>query len=206
MHALPDGRIRVGDRTFSAQEFADVLRRDPNWDGKPLRLLSCDAGTSGLARDLAHELGVPVTAPRGLAWTDGNGRVFASDLGPDGRPGWPPNGGWDTHHPDGTHAPAGTDGFHPTRNGDDPGPAPDDAESRGRRRSGSDDFRQPPRGEPVASETPGTEANEAHPTARDRAEQDPAYRNRYYNSPNPDGVCNRRVKGCLLYTSDAADE
>ncbi|MER7016109.1 hypothetical protein ABT324_32175, partial [Saccharopolyspora sp. NPDC000359] len=131
VHALPDGRVRVGDRTFSPQEFADMLRRDPNWDGKPIRLLSCDAGTSGLARDLSRELGVPVTAPRGLAWTDGSGRVFASDMGPDGRPGWPPNGGWDTHHPDGTRTPASNDGFHPTRDGADPGQHPDDAEARG---------------------------------------------------------------------------
>ncbi|MFR9730238.1 hypothetical protein ACL03H_13495 [Saccharopolyspora sp. MS10] len=131
-HALPDGRVRIGDRTFSAGEFADVLRRDPNWDGGPVRLLSCDAGSSGLARELARELGVPVTAPRGLAWTDGSGRVFATDLGPDGRPGWPPNGGWDTHHPDGTDTPASADGFHPSRDGEDPGAAPEDAESRGR--------------------------------------------------------------------------
>ncbi|MCX2733974.1 YwqJ-related putative deaminase [Saccharopolyspora sp. NFXS83] len=131
VHALPDGRVRVGDHTFSAKEFADVLRRDPGYDGGPIRLLSCDAGTSGLARDLSRELGVPVTAPRGLAWTDGNGRVFASDMGPDGRPGWPPNGSWDTHHPDGTDTPTGNDGFHPSHDGEDPGPAPDDAAARG---------------------------------------------------------------------------
>ncbi|WP_145743585.1 DNA/RNA non-specific endonuclease [Saccharopolyspora dendranthemae] len=133
-HALPDGRVRIGDNTFSAKEFADMLRRDPNFDGtKPVRLLSCDAGTSGLARDLANELGTPVTAPTGLAWSDGNGRVFSSDMGPDGRPGWPPNGGWNTHHPDGTATPASNDGFHPTRDGKSPGEAPEDAEARGKR-------------------------------------------------------------------------
>lgn len=142
VHALPDGRVRIGDRTFSPQEFADMLRRDPNWDGKPIRLLSCDAGTSGLARDLSRELGVPVTAPRGLAWTDGSGRVFASDMGPDGRPGWPPNGGWDTHNPDGTRTPASNDGFHPTRDGEDPGQRPDEAEARGDEDAqGNDDAR-----------------------------------------------------------------
>ncbi|GAA4613546.1 hypothetical protein [Saccharopolyspora hordei] len=51
-------------------------------------------------------------------------------MGPDGRPGWPPNGGWDTHHPDGTQTPASNDGFHPTRDGEDPGQRPDDAEAR----------------------------------------------------------------------------
>ncbi|MFC7342248.1 hypothetical protein [Saccharopolyspora griseoalba] len=142
VHALPDGRVRIGDHTFSAKEFADVLRDDPDWDGKPIRLLSCDAGTSGLARDLANELGVPVTAPRGLAWTDGSGRVFASDMGPDGRPGWPPNGGWDTHDPDGTTTEASNDGFHPPRDGEDPGQAPDDAEARGQK--GEGDWRDRP--------------------------------------------------------------
>ncbi|QUH00547.1 hypothetical protein HUO13_06695 [Saccharopolyspora erythraea] len=148
VHALPDGRVRVGDQTFTPKEFADMLRRDPNWDGsKPLRLLSCDAGTSGLARDLSRELGIPVTAPRGLAWTDGNGRVFASDMGPDGKPGWPPNGGWDTHNPDGTTTPASNDGFHPSRDGADPGQRPEDAEARGRRqRDDADgDGDEPPR-------------------------------------------------------------
>ncbi|WP_277953745.1 WXG100-like domain-containing protein [Saccharopolyspora soli] len=132
VHALPDGRVRIGDHTFTAKEFADMLRRDPNWDSsKPIRLLSCDAGTSGLARDLSRELGVPVTAPRGLAWTDDTGRVFASDTGQDGRPGWPPNGGWDTHRPDGTTTPAGNDGFHSAHDSDDLGEAPDDAGARG---------------------------------------------------------------------------
>ncbi|MGP4014277.1 WXG100-like domain-containing protein [Saccharopolyspora sp. 5N708] len=130
VHALPDGRVRVGDRDLNAREFADALRGDPNWDGQPIRLLSCDAGTSGLARELSRELGVPVTAPRGLVWTDGSGRVFASSRAPDGRPGWPPNGSWDTHHPDGTTTPASANGFHPPRDGEDPGTPPQDAQAR----------------------------------------------------------------------------
>ncbi|MGP4021669.1 hypothetical protein [Saccharopolyspora sp. 5N708] len=131
VHALPDGRVRIGDHTFSPKELADMLRNDPNWNGQPIRLLSCDAGTSGLARDLANELGVPVTAPRGLAWTDTNGQVFSSSRAPDGGPTWPPDGGWDTHNPDGTSTPASNDAFHPSRDGEDIGDRPDDAEARG---------------------------------------------------------------------------
>src|SRR5690606_8954721 len=43
----------------------------------------------------------------------------------------PPDGGWDTHHPNGTKSPASDDGFHPSRHGEDPGERPDDAEARG---------------------------------------------------------------------------
>jgi hypothetical protein len=131
VHAFPDGKVRIGDHSLTADELADLIRRDPNWDGKPIRLLSCHSGDSGLAGKLANELGVPVTAPRGLAWTDSNGRVFASDMRPDGGPGWPPNGGWETHHPDGTKTPASDDGFHPSHHGEDPGERPDDAAERG---------------------------------------------------------------------------
>ncbi|MGP4021038.1 YwqJ-related putative deaminase [Saccharopolyspora sp. 5N708] len=142
-----------------------------------------------MARDLSNELGVPVTAPRGLAWTDGNGRVFASDIGPDGRPGWPPNSGWDTHNPDGTSTPASSDGFHPSHDGQDPGAQPDDAEARG----------YPPRGDELDIETPG------HPDFKDKIEdriQDPDYRNRYYNGPDANGVWRRRD----IYQADAAGD
>ncbi|GAA4876079.1 hypothetical protein [Saccharopolyspora cebuensis] len=131
-HMGPDGRIQIGDRSYSVDEFADLMRRNPDWDGKPIRLVSCDSGD--FAADLSRKLEVDVTAPRGKAWTDGQGQVFASSTDPDGGPGWPPDGGWDTHSPDGTSSPASTDGFHPTRDGEDPGSRPDDAEARGQQR------------------------------------------------------------------------
>ncbi|WP_433871748.1 hypothetical protein [Saccharopolyspora sp. CA-218241] len=129
-HMGPDGRIQIGDRSYSVDEFADLMRRNPDWNGKPIRLVSCDSGD--FAADLSRKLEVDVTAPRGKAWTDGQGQVFASSTDPDGGPGWPPDGGWDTHSPDGTSSPASTDGFHPTRDGEDPGTRPDDAEARGK--------------------------------------------------------------------------
>ncbi|MEU5851117.1 hypothetical protein [Saccharopolyspora shandongensis] len=127
VHHGPDG-VQIGGRNYSPDELADVLRRS-GWDGKsPIRLLSCDSGD--FAGDLAKKLGVDVTAPNGKAWSDGNGNVFASSTAPDGGPTWPPDGGWETHSPDGTKNPASDDAFHPSKDGEDPGERPDDAASR----------------------------------------------------------------------------
>ncbi|RRO19372.1 hypothetical protein EIL87_04535 [Saccharopolyspora rhizosphaerae] len=63
-------------------------------------------------------------------------------MGPDGRPGWPPNGGWDTHHPDGTRTPASNDGFHPTRDGEDAGQQPDGSEASRKDGLSEEDRRQ----------------------------------------------------------------
>ncbi|MEV0057606.1 hypothetical protein AB0H34_44845 [Saccharopolyspora shandongensis] len=135
-HMGPDGRIEIGGRSYSPDEFADVLRRS-GWDGEsPIRLVSCNS--SDFASDLAKKLGVDVTAPKGLAWTDSNGRVFSTSRAPDGGPTWPPDGGWETHSPDGTKSPASDDAFHPSRDGEDPGERPDDAEARGNDDNGDD--------------------------------------------------------------------
>ncbi|WP_026152694.1 hypothetical protein [Actinopolyspora halophila] len=129
-HMGPDGRVHIGDRSYSPEELSDVLRRLPEWDGeRPVRLAVCDS--EDFAAELARELDVPVTAPRGLVWSDSSGRLFASGTGPDGSPTWPPDGGWDTHRPDSTRSPVGEDGFHPPRDGADPGERPEDARSRG---------------------------------------------------------------------------
>lgn len=80
-------------------------------------LLSCETGDGQFATQLAQRLGVPVTAPNGLAWSDSDGNVYASSgrPGEDGRtrPDLPPNGGWQTHRPNGDVAPAGRDGYAP---------------------------------------------------------------------------------------------
>lgn len=126
-HHGPDG-VDLGGRNYSPDELADVLRRS-GWDGhSPIRMLSCDSGD--FASDLARRLGVDVTAPNGNAWSDGSGNVFASTRAPDGGPTWPPDGGWNTHHPDGSNSPASNDGFHPGRDGEDPGDRPEEAEAR----------------------------------------------------------------------------
>jgi uncharacterized protein YukE len=100
--------MRVGDRSLNARDVADLIRSDPNWNGREVMLISCETGqgADSFASRLSGELGVPVIAPDGLAWTDNQGRVFSSSgsFDTDGThsPTWPPDGGWNAHNPDGT--------------------------------------------------------------------------------------------------------
>lgn len=139
-HGDADGLRLPGGRRLNADDLAHLIRNDPNWNGREVLLLSCRTGDGDFAAQLARRLGVPVTAPTGLAWTDADGNVYASSArtGPDGRtrPVWPPDGTWRTHGPDGTATPAGHDGRPPGREehrGSDPARPGDDAESRGLR-------------------------------------------------------------------------
>ncbi|TDB85761.1 ADP-ribosyltransferase, partial [Actinomadura sp. 7K534] len=139
-HGDADGLRLPGGRRLNADELADLIRNDPNWNGREVLLLSCRTGDGDFAARLAQRLGVPVTAPSGLAWTDADGNVYASSgrTSPDGqtRPGWPPDGTWRTSAPDGTASPAGRDGRPPGREehrGTDPARPGDDAQSRGLR-------------------------------------------------------------------------
>ncbi len=123
-HGNADG-MRFGDRTLSARDVADIIRSDPNWNGREVLLVSCETGAhpDSFASQLSHELGVPVTAPDRLAWTDNQGRIYSasSEHGTDGRPSptWPPDGGWHTYGPDGSAVPSGHDGFPPHHTGED---------------------------------------------------------------------------------------
>ncbi|MET0236483.1 MAG: hypothetical protein ABW224_17680, partial [Kibdelosporangium sp.] len=137
VHVDPDGHANVGGRRYTPEEFAEVLRRNGDYDGRPVRLIGCDAGTNGFAPRLSQALDVEVMAPNRPAWTDSNGRVFSSDyeIGPDGvaRPRIPPDGEWSVYSPDGTSTRAGDDGFAPdTPGADRPDLDPDDAQARGR--------------------------------------------------------------------------
>ncbi|WP_051124762.1 hypothetical protein [Amycolatopsis benzoatilytica] len=124
VHVTPDGHARIGDRQYSPKQFADILRRNDDYHGQPIRLIGCDAGSNQFAHALARELDTEVTAPTKAAWTDRKGRVFSSDfeIGPDGklRPRIPPDGEWNTHRPDGTVHRAGDDGFAPGSHHGDP--------------------------------------------------------------------------------------
>jgi hypothetical protein len=115
VHVTPDGHARIGGRDYTPEEFADILRRNGDYDGRPIRLIGCDAGSNDFANRLSRELDTPVLAPDRPAWTDSNGRVFSSDYEtrPDGTTGprIPPNGEWSVHHPDGTTTHASDDGF-----------------------------------------------------------------------------------------------
>lgn len=137
VHVTPDGHARIGDRLYTPEEFADVLRRNGDYDGRPIRLIGCDAGSNDFARRLSTELDTEVLAPSKPAWTDSRGRVFSSDyeVGPDGRmrPRIPPNGEWEVHRPDGSASRAGDDGFTPdTADADKRDVDGADAQARGR--------------------------------------------------------------------------
>uniref|UniRef100_UPI0031D29692 hypothetical protein n=1 Tax=Saccharothrix mutabilis TaxID=33921 RepID=UPI0031D29692 len=117
VHITPDGRARIGNHTYTPEQYGDLLRRN-GWDGKtPIRLIGCDAGTNDFARRLSHHTGADVLAPTKPAWTDSKGRVYTSDaeIGPDGnrQPKIPPNGEWETHRPDGTKTKTSQDGYVP---------------------------------------------------------------------------------------------
>ncbi|MFC6011313.1 hypothetical protein [Nocardia lasii] len=107
-HITPDGHAVIGGQTLTPEQYGDLLRRS-NWDGvTPIRLIGCDASTNGFADRLAQHLGVVVLAPTQAAWTDTNGNVFSASTvtNPDGTrtPRIPPDGQWQTHHPNGTNS------------------------------------------------------------------------------------------------------
>ncbi len=138
VHVTPDGHARIGDRLYTPEEFVDILRRNGDYDGRPIRLIGCDAGSNDFAHRLSRELDTEVMAPTKPAWTDSHGRVFSSDyeIGPDGRmrPRIPPDGEWNTHHPDGSTHRAGDDGFAPdSHHGDQHDVDADSAVDRGQR-------------------------------------------------------------------------
>ncbi|MET8847548.1 hypothetical protein [Amycolatopsis sp. NPDC004625] len=142
VHVTPDGHARIGDRLYTPEEFAEVLRRNGDYDGRPVRLIGCDASSNDFAHRLSRELDTEVLAPSKPAWTDSHGRVFSSDyeIGPDGkmRPRIPPDGEWSVHHPDGSTHAAGDSGFAPdTRHHD-----PHDVDAGSARHRGDDDTRQ----------------------------------------------------------------
>ena len=124
VHVTADGHARIGNRRYTPEEFADILRRNGNYDGRPIRLIGCDAGSNDFAHRLSRELDTEVMAPSKPAWTDSHGRVFSSDyeIGPDGRmrPRIPPDGEWSVHRPDGTSHHVGDDGFAPDGKHHDP--------------------------------------------------------------------------------------
>jgi len=116
-HVTPDGHIKIGDHLYTPEEFGDMLRAH-GWDGeKPIRLIGCGASENGAAGRLADHLDTDVLAPTEKAWTDEKGRVYSSSSEPglDGnrRPRIPPDGEWETSHPDGTKTRASEDGFVP---------------------------------------------------------------------------------------------
>ncbi|WP_206790016.1 DNA/RNA non-specific endonuclease [Amycolatopsis sp. MtRt-6] len=164
VHVTPDGHARIGNRLYTPEEFADVLRRNGDYDGRPVRLIGCDAGSNDFAHRLSRELDTEVLAPSKPAWTDSHGRVFSSgyEIGPDGklRPRIPPDGEWSVHRPDGSTHAAGDGGFAPdTRHHD-----PRDVDAGSSRHRGDDDTRQ--RQQPGAGQDPDAVPEDRNPLSR----------------------------------------
>jgi hypothetical protein len=182
VHITPDGRARIGNHTYSAEEYADMLRRS-GWDGKkPIRLIGCDAGSNDFAKQLSRHLDAPVLAPNKPAWTDSHGRVFTSDAEVDAhgnrQPKIPPNGEWETHHPDGTKTKASDDGFVPgTHDHDKHDLDPHDARDRAPR--------------PIPGDPVGIEDRKPKALMEEKL-KDKDYRGKYYYGPDKNGEYSRK--------------
>ncbi|MFZ6735849.1 RHS repeat-associated core domain-containing protein, partial [Undibacterium sp. Ji42W] len=91
------------------ENLANMIKSDPNWKNRPVKLGSCNTGISWpqghggknwepFAQTLAHQLGVPVTAPTGFIYYTPRGIIgtSATDPGPISSPGQ-----WKTFYPKG---------------------------------------------------------------------------------------------------------
>ncbi len=77
-HGTPDHMyITHGEqpRLAGPNRVARSIRQEPDWQGRPLRLVSCNTGAKpdGFAQQLADRLQVPVTAPNKAVWFDREG-------------------------------------------------------------------------------------------------------------------------------------
>jgi len=68
--------VFIGEEALSAQDVAELIKADEKWEGRPVRLFSCDTGRGDapIAAELAEILGVKVTAPEGRAWSSADGK------------------------------------------------------------------------------------------------------------------------------------
>lgn len=82
---------------LGADKLAKLIVEQPDYDGGPVRLLSCFTGSSptGIAQQLADRLGVNVVAPSSKLWMWPDGEMA---VGLDWKR---PTGGWTTHEPSG---------------------------------------------------------------------------------------------------------
>ena len=89
LHGGPDG-VRIGGELLGVEHLAALIQADPNWNGQPIRLLACEtgSGTNSFARQLADQLGVPVTAPTAYVGVADDGTVFVTsrDVDANGMP------------------------------------------------------------------------------------------------------------------------
>ncbi|WP_226961992.1 MULTISPECIES: RHS repeat-associated core domain-containing protein [Streptomyces] len=88
-HGSRDGFLAMPEGNVNGGQISDAIRNNPNYDGGDLRLMVCHSGsdTSGIAQDLANELGVTVKAPTDMVGTQ-------PALGPGQTPRIANNGSW----------------------------------------------------------------------------------------------------------------
>ncbi|MGP8544168.1 DUF637 domain-containing protein, partial [Pseudomonas protegens] len=71
----PNGTVMADQRVVSK-----LIENNPNYNGQPIRLLSCDTGAcdAGFAQNLANKMGVAVKAPTNLVWAYGDGKMVVA--------------------------------------------------------------------------------------------------------------------------------
>jgi hypothetical protein len=62
---------------IDSRMLSKIIKKNPQYKRVGVRLLSCNTGSSpnGFAQNLANKLGVPVTAPNKLLWSDAYGNT-----------------------------------------------------------------------------------------------------------------------------------
>ncbi|MEW1552198.1 ricin-type beta-trefoil lectin domain protein, partial [Streptomyces tsukubensis] len=84
-HGTRDGFIRLDGELTNGGQLVEAVRSNPNYrEGQACRLIVCHSGVSGVAQQVADELGVPVLAPTDRVGTDsalGPGQVPQIDGG-----------------------------------------------------------------------------------------------------------------------------
>ncbi|MEU1827241.1 putative T7SS-secreted protein [Streptomyces abikoensis] len=71
-HGTTDGFLQLPGGNVNGGQIVDAITNNPYYDGGPLRLMVCHSGadTSGVAQQIANELGVTVRAPTNRVGTD----------------------------------------------------------------------------------------------------------------------------------------
>jgi hypothetical protein len=93
-HGTPDGFLALPEGNVNGGQIVDAVRANPNYNGEDLRLMVCHSGadSSGIAQQVANELGVTVRAPTDMVGT-------RPALGPGQTPVIANNGSWRTFLP-----------------------------------------------------------------------------------------------------------
>lgn len=73
-HGNPDTMLVFGSQ-FGADAVASIVRERGDWNGTPVRLVSCSTGKGPFAQNLANILGVPVSAPTDTVWLNPDGSM-----------------------------------------------------------------------------------------------------------------------------------